>query len=57
MAGIGTSVHLARAVEALTNKPPIPDIDFTQHQLEDGVTVSTQERIVKEVRMSHSLNS
>jgi serine/threonine-protein phosphatase 2B catalytic subunit len=29
---------------------PIPEIDFTQHALEDGSLVSTQERVVKEVQ-------
>ena len=28
---------------------PDPHIDLTQHKLEDGTIVSTQERIVKEV--------
>ncbi|KAE9391727.1 serine/threonine-protein phosphatase 2B catalytic subunit A1 [Gymnopus androsaceus JB14] len=44
------STHLARAIEQITVKPPIPDIDFTQHTLDDGSTVSTQERVIKDVQ-------
>ena len=32
------------------NVKPAEEIDFTQHQLENGYTISTQERVVKEVR-------
>lgn len=42
--------HLARAIHQIQDKAPIPEIDFTQHQLEDGNTISTQERVVKDVR-------
>jgi len=31
-------------------KDPIPTIDFTQHTLEDGNVISTQERVVKDVQ-------
>ena len=41
--------HLAKAVSQIQQKKPIPTIDFTIHHLEDGTTVSTQERVVKEV--------
>ncbi|KAF9067088.1 Metallo-dependent phosphatase-like protein [Rhodocollybia butyracea] len=44
------STHLARAIEQITVKPPVPDIDFTQHTLDDGTTVSTQERVIKDVQ-------
>ncbi|KAJ3996137.1 Metallo-dependent phosphatase-like protein [Lentinula boryana] len=44
------STHLARAIEQISVKPPLPDIDFTQHTLEDGTTVSTQERVIKDVQ-------
>jgi len=37
------------AVRAIQNKStkPIPEIDFTLHTMEDGSTVSTQERVCK----------
>ena len=35
---------LARAV---TEKKPVPEIDFSLHQMEDGTQVSTLERVVK----------
>jgi serine/threonine-protein phosphatase 2B catalytic subunit len=46
----GTRTHLERAIHQIQDKGPIPEIDFTQHQLEDGNTISTQERVVKDVR-------
>ncbi|KAG2152680.1 Metallo-dependent phosphatase-like protein [Suillus bovinus] len=39
-----------RAIEQIQHKKPLPDIDFTQHVLEDGNTISTQERVVKDVQ-------
>ncbi|KAJ6107173.1 hypothetical protein N7523_008496 [Penicillium sp. IBT 18751x] len=38
---------LARAV---TEKKPVPEIDFSLHTMEDGSQVSTMERVVKEVQ-------
>lgn len=35
---------LARAV---TDKKPVPEIDFTLHTMEDNTQVSTMERVVK----------
>lgn len=35
---------IARAV---TEKKPVPEIDFTLHTMEDGTQVSTLERVVK----------
>jgi serine/threonine-protein phosphatase 2B catalytic subunit len=35
---------LARAV---TDKKPVPEIDFSLHTMEDGNQVSTMERVVK----------
>ena len=43
-------IHLERVVQQMTEKAPVPEIDFTVHQLENGETVSTQERVIKEVR-------
>jgi serine/threonine-protein phosphatase 2B catalytic subunit len=41
--------QLERAIKEIQGRGPATDIDFTQHQLENGFTVSTQERVVKEV--------
>lgn len=41
--------QLERAIKEIQGRRPPSDIDFTQHQLENGFTVSTQERVVKEV--------
>lgn len=38
-----------RAIAEISDKPSVPEIDFTQHQLEDGSYVSTQERVIKDV--------
>ncbi|KAB8202998.1 Calcineurin-like phosphoesterase [Aspergillus parasiticus SU-1] len=38
---------IARAV---TEKKPVPEIDFSLHTMEDGTQVSTLERVVKEVQ-------
>ncbi|KAJ5836740.1 hypothetical protein N7447_002766 [Penicillium robsamsonii] len=38
---------IARAV---TEKQPVPEIDFTLHTMEDNTQVSTMERVVKEVQ-------
>lgn len=35
------------AVRAIQNRRPVPEIDFTLHTMEDGSTVSTQERVCK----------
>ncbi|RAK81012.1 serine/threonine-protein phosphatase 2B catalytic subunit [Aspergillus fijiensis CBS 313.89] len=39
--------NIARAV---TEKKPVPEIDFTLHVMEDGSQVSTLERVIKEVQ-------
>lgn len=44
-----SKIQLQRAITQITEKPPIPEIDFTQHQLDDGTNVSTQERVIKDV--------
>jgi hypothetical protein len=41
--------QIERAIKEIQGRRPAQDIDFTQHQLENGFTVSTQERVVKEV--------
>lgn len=37
---------------AVREKKPVPEIDFTLHTMEDGATVSTQERVCKGKHMS-----
>jgi len=41
--------QIERAIKEIQGRRAAPDIDFTQHQLENGITVSTQERVIKEV--------
>ena len=43
------STQIERAIEKIQVKDPVPAIDFTQHVLEDGNIISTQERVVKDV--------
>ena len=45
-----TQKHIEKAIEQIQHKEPLPEIDFTQHQLEDGNFISTQERVIKDVR-------
>jgi hypothetical protein len=47
-----TNAHTAyeqtqKAIDAMQNKLPVPDIDFTIHKMEDGAEVSTLERVCK----------
>jgi serine/threonine-protein phosphatase 2B catalytic subunit len=42
------AIH-ARNINQASSTLQIPDIDFTQHQLENGEVVSTTERVVKDV--------
>ena len=44
-----SQTQLERAIHQIQNRVAVPELDFTQHQLENGYTVSTQERAVKEV--------
>ncbi|KIY47331.1 serine/threonine-protein phosphatase 2B catalytic subunit A1 [Fistulina hepatica ATCC 64428] len=44
------ATQVERAIGQIADKVPIPDIDFTQHVLEDGNIVSTQERVIKDVQ-------
>ncbi|EJD43399.1 Metallo-dependent phosphatase [Auricularia subglabra TFB-10046 SS5] len=43
-------VHLERVIHEMTDKAPVPDADLTVYQLENGESVSTQERVIKEVQ-------
>jgi len=36
-----------KAIDAMQNKAPVSDIDFTIHAMEDGTEVSTQERVCR----------
>lgn len=38
---------MAQIERAVTEKKPVPEIDFTLHTMEDGTQVSTQERVCK----------
>jgi serine/threonine-protein phosphatase 2B catalytic subunit len=40
--------HLEKAASKI-NEKPTTTIDFTQHQLDDGEWISTQERVIKDV--------
>ncbi|KAL4252939.1 Serine/threonine-protein phosphatase 2B catalytic subunit A1 [Abortiporus biennis] len=46
----GTKTQIEKAIVQIQDKLQNPEIDFTQHQLENGFTISTQERVVKEVQ-------
>ena len=46
----GTQSQIQKAIGQIQDKANTAAIDFTQHQLENGFTISTQERVVKEVR-------
>lgn len=47
------ATQTANAIAAINNRSNlvIPEIDFTQHQLENGEIVSTTERVIKDVSM------
>lgn len=40
----------AKAIEQISEKAPVPEIDFTVHTLEDGSSINTQERVIKDVQ-------
>ncbi|KAK6516991.1 3',5'-cyclic-nucleotide phosphodiesterase (PDEase) (3':5'-CNP) [Arthrobotrys conoides] len=44
------SAKIEAAIKAVQEKKPVPEIDFTLHTMEDGTTVSTQERVIKDVQ-------
>jgi serine/threonine-protein phosphatase 2B catalytic subunit len=46
------STHLERAIEKIQVKQPVVEIDWTLHTLDDGNVISTQERVIKDVRRS-----
>jgi serine/threonine-protein phosphatase 2B catalytic subunit len=42
--------QLERAIYEIQHRAEVPQLDFTQHQLDNGYTISTRERVVKDVR-------
>jgi len=44
----------AQLAQAVANRKPVPEIDFTLHTMEDGSQVSTQERVCKGTPVEHS---
>ena len=44
---VDQSQYADNAMRAIRNKKQLPEIDFTLHTMEDGSTVSTQERVCK----------
>jgi serine/threonine-protein phosphatase 2B catalytic subunit len=42
--------QLERAIYEIQHRANVPQLDFSQHQLDNGYTISTRERVVKEVR-------
>jgi serine/threonine-protein phosphatase 2B catalytic subunit len=46
--------QLERAIHEIQHRANVPQLDFTQHQLDNGYTISTRERVVKEVRLAAS---
>ncbi|KIM69494.1 hypothetical protein SCLCIDRAFT_102981 [Scleroderma citrinum Foug A] len=45
-----SQAQVDRAIEQIEHKRRLSNIDFSQHVLEDGSVVSTQERVVKDVQ-------
>lgn len=44
--------YIQNAVRAVSQKKPVPEIDFTLHTMEDGTQVSTLERVIKGTPMT-----
>jgi serine/threonine-protein phosphatase 2B catalytic subunit len=45
--GMASKVQVDNAIRAISQKKPVPEIDFTLHTMEDGNQVSTMERVCK----------
>lgn len=41
------NAQVDNAIRAIQQKKPLPEIDFSLHQMEDGSQVSTMERVCK----------
>jgi len=50
----GSYEQTQKAIDAMRNKAPIEDIDFTVHVMEDGTEVSTLERVCRGICLSPS---
>lgn len=50
MDGASKDSYFNNALRTAAKKLPVPEIDFSVHQMEDGTTVSTQERVCKDVQ-------
>ncbi|KAL1304183.1 hypothetical protein AAFC00_000607 [Neodothiora populina] len=48
--GAESDNYIESAVRAVTNKRPVPEIDFSLHTMEDGSQVSTLDRVCKDVQ-------
>ncbi|ERS95616.1 protein phosphatase 3, catalytic subunit [Sporothrix schenckii 1099-18] len=44
------NIQVDNAIRAITEKKPIPEIDFSIHTMEDGTSVNTTERVCKDVQ-------
>lgn len=56
MAAPSPSTQTANAIRAIKERAniPVPEIDFTVHELENGEIVRTDQRVVKDVSSSVS---
>lgn len=45
--GSNQEQYIDNAIRAVRDKKQVPEIDFTIHEMEDGVQVNTQERVCK----------
>lgn len=50
-----TQAHVEKAIEQIEHRRRPSNVDFTQHVLEDGNIISTQERVIKDVRPLRSV--
>jgi hypothetical protein len=50
---VDQNAYIDNAIRAVQNKKQIPEIDFTLHTMEDGMQVSTQERVCKGMSLHH----
>ena len=51
-----SSDHLDATLRKVHEKPPVPEIDFSLHTMEDGTQVSTQERVCKGIVASFTID-
>jgi len=56
MAAPSPSTQTANAIRAINERAniPVPEIDFTVHELENGEIVRTDQRVVKDVSYHYS---